>query len=315
MLKTIRTARLLALLPVLCTAIAGAAEATTEAAGGSAPVDAAALRVMTFNIRYDNPRDGDNIWPNRRKMVASMIRLHRADIAGLQEVQPGQLRELQVLLPEWKWLGLKTTGLEEDSERVPMIYRPDRLELLEDGEFWLSETPEVAGSKGWDTALPRMVVWGKFRDRRTEKEFFVFNTHFDHIGKQARLESAKLLTSKAAEMAGSAPVVIMGDMNCLDTDPPYAAFLGKAEDAGADKPAERRRWLLHDAKDVSLHPHHGPTSTFQGFGRLPPDRRIDYIFVTPKVKVLQHATLADRWDGARWPSDHLPVLAEVCIVK
>lgn len=240
-----------------------------------------------------------------------MIRLHRADLAGLQEVQLGQLHDLQQLLPEWSWAGMRgRAGKGEGDEHVPILYRTTRFELVDQGVFWLSETPEVEASKGWDAAITRICVWAKLRNRRTGKELVLMNTHFDHVGEQARAESAKLIMQRAPAIAKNLPVIVIGDMNCLDSSQAYATFTGKEVSASG---SSADRFRLSDALHTTLRPHHGPTSTFQGFGPLPPNQRIDFIFVTPKVKVLQHAILTDQWNLDRWPSDHLPVLAEVLV--
>jgi endonuclease/exonuclease/phosphatase family metal-dependent hydrolase len=311
-LPSIVRAALVALASVGFVAVTAAADESSSKSSSAVQAidDADAVRVMTFNIRYNNPKDGKNAWPHRKEKVASMIRLHRADLAGLQEVQLDQLQELQRLLPEWSWAGVRgRAGTGEGDEHVPILYRTNRFELVDQGVFWLSETPEVQASKGWDAAMTRICVWAKLRDRRTSKEFVLFNTHFDHVGEKARTESAKLIMARGPTIAKDLPVLVIGDMNCLDRSPAYANFTGKQESDAA--PAGG--FKLQDALHATLRPHHGPTSTFQGFGPLPPEQRIDYIFVTPGVKVLQHAVLTDKWNLDRWPSDHLPVLAEVLV--
>lgn len=260
------------------------------------------FRVMTFNIRFANPEDGVNYWPNRKELVASMIRYHEADVVGLQEAMRSQLDELVALLPDYAWYGLcRTDGSthpEPDNEFSAILYRKARFELLESATFWLSETPKEVGSKGWDAALPRIGAWVRFEDKVSGKEFYHFNTHFDHRGVQARAESARLLLGQIREIAGNGPVILTGDFNCVPTDEPYRILAGKGSG-------------LADALFQSEIPHHGPLSTWSGF-QFPglPGRRIDYIFVNEKVKVHKHAILSESWSG-RFPSDHLPVLAEV----
>lgn len=299
--------------------ILNAAEPPAAAPAGksTAPIDDTdAIRVMSFNIRFNNPADGKSAWPHRKEKAASMIRLHRADLVGLQEAQPPQIRELRELLPEWSWTGLRgRAGTGDADECVPIMYRTARFELLDEGSFWLSETPAVPASKGWDAAITRMTNWAKLRDRRTGKELLLFNTHFDHVGKTARTESAKLMMSQVTEIAKSLPAIVIGDMNSRDTSEAYAVFTGKQHTAAGDSSAEAKaaEVKLQDAMHTSLRPHHGPTATFNGFGPLQAENRIDYIFITPTVQVLQHDVLSDQWDLGRWPSDHLPVLAEVLL--
>lgn len=257
-----------------------------------------ALRVMTFNIRYDTANDGADAWPHRKDLVASMVRLHGADLVGLQEALRHQIGDLLERLPGFAYVGVGRTDGREAGEYSAILYHTGRFERLDDGTFWLSETPEVPG-KGWDAAFERVVTWAKFRDRETGAVFFHFNTHLDHVGVQARAESARMIRQRIAALAGDAPVVLTGDFNTTDETEPYAILTGG--EAG-----------LQDAMRVSEHPHHGPTSTWNGFEAIAPDQRIDFVFVGGGVRVRQHAILADTWDG-RFPSDHLPVLAELVL--
>ncbi len=260
------------------------------------------IRVMSFNIRFANPQDGVDYWPNRKEMVASMIRFNGADIIGLQEAMRSQLDDLEELLPGYAWYGLcRTDGSvdpEPDNEFSAILYHRGRFELLDSATFWLSEKPEEVGSKGWDAALPRITSWVKMGDKQSGKEFFHFNTHFDHRGERARAESARLLVERISQIAPESPAILTGDFNCVPTDEPYRILTAKGSG-------------LADAIFLSGMPHHGPLSTWSGF-QFPgmPGRRIDYIFVNDKVKVYKHAILSDSWSG-RFPSDHLPVLAEV----
>lgn len=256
------------------------------------------LRVMSFNIRYDEPRDKENAWPNRKEMVASTVRFHRADLVGVQEALKHQLQDLEQLLPEFAWLGVGRDDGRETGEFSAILYRKDRLNPLRHSTFWLSEKPGEPGSKGWDAAYPRIVTWARFRDRLTGQTFYHLNTHFDHRGSMAREQSARLLLAQIDKIAGSAPVLVTGDFNFNETSAGYKLLVGKSG--------------LKDARYTSQYPHHGPTSTFNEFKALVRDWRIDYVMVKGSVKVVHHGILADTWDG-RFPSDHLPVLAEVLI--
>jgi endonuclease/exonuclease/phosphatase family metal-dependent hydrolase len=262
------------------------------------------LRVMSFNIRFDNPADGEDAWPKRRERAASMVRFHRADVVGLQEALPGQIADLESALPDFGWFG---SGREADGrgERCAVLYRKDRLEVLAESTFWLSETPAVAGSQSWDAALPRIVTWGKLRDRRDGTAFHLLNTHFDHRGEVARRESARLLLRKIVEIAGpSGPVLVTGDFNTTPASEPYRILTSGDGSAGLTG--------LVDALGASSSPHHGPTASWNGFKAIEPGRRIDFVLFRPPVQVLQHGILSDTFDG-RFPSDHLPVMAEVTI--
>lgn len=259
------------------------------------------LRVMTFNIRYNEPRDGVNAWANRKTKVADVIRFHRADLVGVQEAQNNQLKDLETLLPDFAWCGGGRDDGKTGGEYSAILYRKNRFKLLQTETFWLSETPEKAGSKGWDADYPRIVTWAKFEDRNTKKIFYHFNTHFDHIGKQAREESSKLLLARIPKIAGKYPFVVTGDFNATEDTNVYKILTGK-EEAGAFK--------LIDARYLSVNGHFGGNSTFNAFKELEPGRKIDYVFVGEDTRVLEHGVLSDRWDGL-WASDHLPVLAEI----
>ena len=267
---------------------------------GAEPVEAvsadSAIRVMTFNIRYNNPNDGVHAWPNRKEQVASVIRFHQADLVGMQEVLKDQIDDLEVMLPDYARFGVGRDDGVAAGEFAPVFYRKDRFDLLEQATFWLSETPDVPGSKSWDAAITRIVTWGRFRDKHTGATFYLFNTHFDHRGEQARTESARLLLAKIQTLAGDANTVVTGDFNVVPTTEAYRIMTSG----------------LADAKDRTVTPPHGPEGTYSGFTVEQDEigRRIDYIFVHPAVHVARYGVLTDHWNG-HFPSDHLPVLAEI----
>ena len=258
------------------------------------------LRVMSFNIRYDTPNDGVNAWPNRRDWVAGLIRFHAADAVGVQEALAHMLTELDTRLPGFARVGVGRADGRAGGEFSAILYRTDRLELLDSGTFWLSPTPEAPGSKGWDTAIERIATWARFRDRATGCRHLHLNTHFDHVGEQARQESARLIRRRLSALAPGLPWIVTGDLN---SDPSSAAYRILTRDtiAGAAPP-------LADAFHASRNGHYGPTSTWTAFRAIEPGRRIDYVLTSVDVAVLSHGILPDSWDG-RFPSDHLPVLA------
>jgi endonuclease/exonuclease/phosphatase family metal-dependent hydrolase len=260
------------------------------------------LRIMTFNVRYDTPSDGANAWPHRRDWVAALIRFHAPDAVGVQEALAHMLSDLDARLPGFARVGVGRADGGTRGEFSAILYQTDRLELLDSGTFWLSPTPEVAGSKGWDAAIERIATWARFRDRRTGCRHLHLNTHFDHVGEQARQESARLIRRRTAALADGIPVVVTGDLNADPASEPYR-ILTRDTVADATPP-------LRDAMMASRDGHYGPTSTWTAFRAIEPGRRIDYVLVSPRVRVLKHAILPDSWDG-RFPSDHLPVLAAV----
>lgn len=260
------------------------------------------LNVMTFNIRYNTMADSSNAWPYRKDKVASQILFHEAHIIGVQEALHGQMTDLQERLPQFKYAGVGRDDGKEKGEYSAIFYDTTRLQALQTKTFWLSETPEIPGSKSWDAAITRIVTWIKFRDKKTKKIFFAFNTHFDHIGQVARRESARILLLKVKEIAGNTPAFITGDFNAEPADEPVRVI------KDVSNPLH-----LTDSKDVSLKPHYGPTGTFNGFkNKERNDQPIDYIFLKGKWKVLKHATISQTWEGL-FASDHFAVLATLSL--
>ena len=256
------------------------------------------LNVMTFNIRYNTSRDSIHAWPNRKDFAAGQVLFHQVHLLGVQEALHDQIVDLQQRLKQYRYVGVGRSDGKEKGEYSAIFYDTTRLRLIESKTFWLSETPDSIGKKGWDAAIERIVTWAKFRDRKTGKEFYHFNTHFDHMGQLARRESARLLIDKVAAIAKKTPVVVTGDFNAHPTDEPIRVIV--------DSSSNNR---LTDAKAVSALPHWGPIGTFNGFGSKERDSApIDYIFIKNGFKVLRHATLSQTLQG-RFSSDHFPVFA------
>jgi len=258
------------------------------------------ITVMSYNIRFDTPRDGINAWPHRKDAVAEMMGpKYGSDIIGVQEAEDHQVREIQERLPDYSWVGVGRADGKTSGEYSPIFYRSDRFKVLENDTFWLSEEPNKPGSKSWDAAITRIVTWAKFSDRQTGQTFYVLNTHFDHRGEEARVRSSKMMVDFVSGLDENIPVIITGDLNVTETDRAYSVI--------ADAPG------ISDARYVSETGHEGPTATFNNWKRLrPPESRIDYIFVSDGVRVLNHRILDDRYDG-RFPSDHLPVISDLVL--
>ncbi|CCH53633.1 Endonuclease/exonuclease/phosphatase [Fibrisoma limi BUZ 3] len=254
------------------------------------------IRVASYNIRFNNPKDGINAWPNRKEMVKSLVRYHGFDLFGVQEALRGQLNDLAEM-NEFAFLGKGRDDGKEAGEHSAIFYKKDRFNVLDSGDFWLSETPDKPG-KGWDaTCCNRICSWAKFRDRTTKKDFYFFSVHFDHQGVEARRQSGKLMVQKIKEIAKNEPVICVGDLNSTpDTEQ-----------------VQTIQTLLNDSYRVTAMPPYGPVGTFNGFKfEAPMKDRIDYIFVSKNIDVLKYAVLTDA-NEQRYPSDHQPVVATVVL--
>jgi dephospho-CoA kinase len=260
--------------------------------------DASAQKInaMTFNIRMDTKSDGINQWSNRSKHCAELIQYHEADFIGMQEAFIHQIKDLATNLPGYAWFGKGRDDGKESGEFSPLFYNTKKFTLIREKTFWLSDSCEKVGF-GWDAACRRVVTWGEFQAKSTGKRFFVFNTHFDHVGKIARRESAKLVLRKIAEIAGKHPVLMTGDFNATPADEPIQILVDP-----------RNPDRLIDAEKISKKGHYGPYSTFNAFKQEQEGKHIDYIFVKNGPRCLQHSTHTETWEN-RYPSDHFPVSA------
>ena len=258
------------------------------------------VNVMTFNVRYDNPDDSLNNWNYRKDRVANAIRFYDADIVGTQEVLHNQMEDLRQRLPGYESIGVGREDGKEAGEYSALWYRADRFTSKESGWFWLSETPEAAGSKGWDGACERIATWAKLQDKLTGKELFVMNTHLDHVGVAARREGVKLVLDKIQELGGDLPVILTGDFNAE----PESDVIKQVTDTADPE-------HLTDARTVADLVY-GPNWTFHDFGSIPYEHRerIDYIFVKNGLEVLKYGILTET-EGDAYLSDHAPVLVSV----
>jgi endonuclease/exonuclease/phosphatase family metal-dependent hydrolase len=252
------------------------------------------FNIMTYNVRMNTPDDGVNAWPLRKEKVTGLIRFHQADLFGIQEALLVQMNDLKASLPEYECYGIGRDDGKEAGEFMTIFYRKDRFEKLDAGTFWLNPATDKPGL-GWDALCNRTCTWIKFKDKATKKTFYHFNTHFDHRGRMAREESAKLILKFMGEInKEKLPVLLTGDFNSVKEAPPIQALLK----------------VLFDTRDKSLAAPYELMGTSGGFEVKQNPRNIDYIFVNEKVKVLRYGVLTDS-NGLFFPSDHLPVLAEV----
>ena len=255
--------------------------------------EAQTIRVMSYNIRYDNPGDGVNAWPNRTDKVVVLIQKYNPDIIGLQEALHHQLQDLLRVLPEYTMVGVGRDDGGTKGEFSAILYKHSRFGVLSRGTFWLSETPDEAGSKSWDAALPRIATWARLFDKESKAEFFFLNTHFDHVGKLARTNSAQLIKNKLTELSQKMSVIISGDFNCTPEEEPYHEMIAETDP------------VLFDSNQRN------PVGTYCGFEINQVEcRPIDFIFHSKEWIVNMHHVITDN-DGKYYPSDHLPVLAEL----
>lgn len=254
---------------------------------------ASPINIITYNIRLNVASDGINAWPNRKDNVKALVKFHDADILCVQEALPEQFDAL-LENSNFDVVGVGREDGKRKGEFSAVYFDKDRFTKKDGGTFWLSETPNVP-SKGWDAALNRVCSWVRLYDKSNKKEFLVFNTHYDHVGVKARIESAKLIKQKIQEIAPKLPVVFTGDLNVTPQTEAIATI----------------KSFLIDAKEITQEPAYGPEGTFNAFDfNSDLKNRIDYIFVNKGFKVQKFAVLSDS-KNKRYPSDHLPVFARL----
>lgn len=260
------------------------------------PID---LNIMSFNIRYDNPGDSLNSWQYRKDVAAEVIKMNHVDLLGTQEVLAHQLKDLQERLPDYQAIGVGREDGKEKGEYSAIFYKKSRFEAIESGWFWLSETPNVAGSKGWDGACERMATWAILKDKSSGRNVFFINTHLDHVGKVARQEGVSLLLNQAKALSKGLPIVITGDFN---SQPGSEVFKHVTESG------EFRDSRLIAQKTT------GQSGTFNAFGRIPAEKLdfIDYIFLTGEFDVNTYDVLPEKQNDI-FVSDHMPIVAKVTL--
>ncbi|MCU0472765.1 MAG: endonuclease/exonuclease/phosphatase family protein [Bacteroidales bacterium] len=272
------------------------------ASGCSDDLRKEALKVMTLNVRYDNPNDSTNAWSKRAAIVCNYIKAEKPDIFGLQEVIAHQYEYLDSVLTDYMSVAVGRSDGAREGEMNPVFFREERFDMTRTKTFWLSETPEVAGSMAWGAGLPRIVTWIELVEKESHQHIFFFNTHFAHDSDSARIMSSKLLLGMVDSIAAGFPFVITGDFNMTTDSKGYAILTGPAESVP----------LLQDSRLISVKNPGGPSGTFNGFSDKRRSGRIDYIFVKNGIKVLDQKTILRKERGI-FISDHWPVEAIVLI--
>jgi endonuclease/exonuclease/phosphatase family metal-dependent hydrolase len=260
------------------------------------------IKVMTLNLRYDNPGDSLNAWSKRISIVSKFLKDENPDLLGMQEVLYQQYEQLDSVLKEYSSIGVGRGDGAKAGEMNPVFFRKDRFDMVRTKTFWLSETPEVPGSMAWGAGLPRIVTWVELADKNSQEHLYFFNTHFAHDSDSARIKSSGLLLYKADSIASGFPFVITGDFNMLPSSKGYEILTGPFESVP----------LLKDSYVISEENPDGPVYTYNGFSDKPGAGRIDYIFVRDGMKVLIHNTIIKK-DRGIYISDHWPVLTMVTL--
>lgn len=272
--------------------------------------------VASYNVRYDNRGDAErgNAWEDRYPVITDLIRFNDFEIFGAQEVLHHMLKDMLADLPDYSYIGVGRDDGGTKGEYAPIFYKTSRFELLNSGNFWLSQETEFP-NKGWDAALPRICTWGEFKDKKSKLRFYFFNLHMDHVGVEARIESSRLVLRKIGEMCGNRPVILTGDFNVDQHNDNYRLLVDSDILKDAYEAAQLRFAL---------------NGTFNAFDpNLKTDSRIDHIFVTQNFNVDKYGILTDTYREqvndsiirkgdfpkevhfsdhiARLPSDHFPV--------
>lgn len=248
------------------------------------------LKVMTYNVKLDYPKEGDDSWTNRKPFFIDQIKFYEPDVMGVQEPMPNQMKDLDSLLTDYNFVGVGRDDGRNLGEYSAIFYKKKRFRVLETSTFWLSDTPDKV-SMGWDAVCNRICTYVLLKDRITKRKFWMFNTHFDHIGEEARKNSATLIIQKIKEInTQNYPVILSGDFNMEEKHESIQYVLKS----------------LNDSRAIAKTTF-GPEGTFNNFEfHKPVTRRIDFIFVSPSIKVNKYAVLSDSKD-CHYPSDHLPV--------
>ena len=250
--------------------------------------------IMSYNIKLDYPKEGKNSWTNRKPFFINQIKFYEPDVLGVQEAMPNQMKDMDSLLVNYSFVGVGRDDGKDEGEFSAIFYKTAKFNIVKSNTFWLSETPEKVGM-GWDAVCNRICTYVLLEDKISGKMFWVFNTHFDHVGAEARKNSATLIIKKIKELnTENHPVVLTGDFN-MESDHESIVHIKKT---------------LKDSKDIADITF-GPEGTYNGFHfDRPVTRRIDFAFVSKDVHVNKYAVLSDNWD-LQYPSDHMPVFIKI----
>jgi len=280
-----------------------------KAEDGNAAQKELRLMMVSFNIRYLTTRDkGVNHWSKRQGLTAAAIVQFDADVVGVQEAFMSQLVDMQPALKDYQRVGVGRDDGAEEGETCSILFRGARIEALSHGTFWLSDTPEVPGSTSWGNKVVRICTWAQLRHKETGRNFYVFNSHFDHVSQPSREQSVRLIAKRIAARAETdVPFVLMGDLNADEGNVAIRFLKGESVELAGGKGPETAPVNVLDSFRVAQ-PEATEVCTAHGFSGKTEGRKIDYLLVPPGVTVEAAAIDRMQKDGL-YPSDHYPVTA------
>ncbi|GKU27015.1 endonuclease/exonuclease/phosphatase family protein [Clostridium folliculivorans] len=266
------------------------------------------LRLMTFNILVDRRTDEPYSWEYRREQILSILKYYNPDIFCIQEALENQKVYLEENLPEYSCFGIGRNDGNLSGEQVPIFHRKNMFDLEDQGCFWLSETPSIAGSIGYDAKCPRTVIWKQLKHKSSNNTFIIANTHYDHVGKAANSKSIHVIKEQLSLFNENIPVILCGDFNSSEQAPAYDEILSQGFiDASKTEttiyyslPFTYHRFMMSEYKSnmESLQRQHDRIF-----------RAIDHVFYHGSIEFTQYGVLPDNRSGV-YPSDHFPVLCD-----
>ena len=262
------------------------------------------IKVMSFNVRFDNPADGKNEWKYRLPIINDYMEQEAPDIIGMQENLHHQNLDLIKIMPSYQYVGTGRDDGKESGEFSPIFFRTDRFTVIDHSRFWLSETPDIPGSVGWEALFPRIVTWVKLRHNESGKELYIFNTHFSHVSDLARRKSMEFMSEQMKIFAGDARIIVTGDFNITKGSQLYYDMLERFREYND----------LQNTELISGEPVAGAESTFNAFRQDTEPRVIDYIFADSHFDVISYGVDKVKRNGV-FISDHWPVKAMLVLDK
>ena len=259
------------------------------------------IDALSFNIRFDNPKDGDNAWPNRKEMVGKWLKTQSPDVVGLQEAKRHQIDDIRKRVSIYAEYGVGRDDGKSSGEHCTILYLKKKftLDKKDCGTFWLSDTPEKIASKSWGNEIPRICTWARLIEKDSERAFYVYNVHWDHQSQPSRVRAAQLIIQRIAKRKNPKdPIILMGDFNASETNPAIIAF--------KEKPLK----LVDTYREVK--PKEELVRTFHGFkGGSFAGGKIDHVFVLPGTASVKSAAIIRYNEMGRYLSDHYPIRAQI----